>query len=61
MNCLRPLIRETQILYYRWAQRDLQHKDPHHPDLTFIVTRLRDLRAEREASDSIYRRAIEWL
>lgn len=47
MRALRPLVREALIAYYRWARHDLQHKNPHHPDLLLIVHRLRDLRAER--------------
>jgi hypothetical protein len=61
MSAIRPLVRELSIVFYRWAQHDLQHKNPHHPDLLVIVHKLRDLYAEREASDSIYRKAIRWL
>jgi hypothetical protein len=47
MTWLRPLIREVQIAYYRWARHDLQMKNPHHPDLLLIVHRLRDLNDAR--------------
>jgi hypothetical protein len=46
---LRPLVREAKIALYRWALHDLQRKDPQHEDIALIVTRLRDLRAERHA------------
>jgi hypothetical protein len=46
------LIRESSIAFYRWALHDLQRKNPHHKDLPGIVTRLRDLRAERARSRS---------
>jgi hypothetical protein len=58
---IRPLLREAAIAYYRWARHDLQHKNPHHPDLTLIVTRLRDLRAERHAKPCALRSLWSWL
>jgi hypothetical protein len=54
MNCLRPLVREAQIAFYRWALHDLQHKNPHHADIPEVVTRLRDLRAERARSNNSF-------
>ena len=44
---LRPLSREIELLNLRWAQRDLQHKDPCHPDMGWIVLRINHLRGER--------------
>lgn len=41
---LRPLWRETAIAYYRWALREIH---PLHPDVPFIVRRLRALLDER--------------
>lgn len=62
MNAFRPLIREASIFYYAWALHDLQKKNPGHPDLPYVVHRLRDLRAERACDDnSIVRRAVRWL
>lgn len=61
MKCIRPLIREASILYYRWARHDLQRKNATHPDLPYIVTRLRDLKAERAASEGFDKQAWRWL
>lgn len=59
---VRPVYRETAIFYYRWALRDLQRKNPFHPDIHLIVTRLRDLRRERyTGAPSLLRRVIRWL
>lgn len=44
---LRPLLRLAQIAWFNWARRELQQRDPTHPDLPLIVRRLRDLEAER--------------
>jgi hypothetical protein len=60
-RALRPLIREIKFAYYRWALHELQQKDPHHADIPLIVLRLRDLRAERVSSDSIYSSFVRWL
>jgi len=59
LNWLRPLIREAQIVYYRWAQHEIC---PMHPDLPVVVHRLRDLLAEREADPRNPLRAVwQWL
>lgn len=42
----RPIIREIQILYYKWARKDLRLQ-PLHPDLPVVVMRLNDLMSER--------------
>jgi len=56
---IRPLIREFQIAYYAWAQREI---NPLHPDVGHIATRLVCLRAEREcAPPSVLRRVYDWI
>lgn len=45
-NPFRPLLREVQILYYRWARKDLRFQ-PTHPDLPLVIMHLNDLLAER--------------
>jgi hypothetical protein len=42
---LRPFIREARIAYYRWALAEI---DPMHPDVPYIVHRLRVLLDERQ-------------
>ena len=54
---IRPLIREFQIAYYRWALREMPLD---HPDLIHVIVTLRDLKAERERSNSIYARLWRW-
>lgn len=44
MKALRPLLREAQIAYLRWALRELS---PLHPDVPAIVRKLAQLVAER--------------
>lgn len=62
LRALRPLWREFGIFYLRWALADMQRKNPCHPDMPEVITRLRDLRAERHsAAPSLLRRAIRWL
>jgi hypothetical protein len=57
-----PVWREAAILGFRWALHDLQRKDPTHPDLPYIVLRLRTLLDERAAQPpSILRKAWQWL
>jgi hypothetical protein len=57
-----PVWREAAIAWYRWALRELQRKDPTHPDVSFIVLRLRALLDERAGQPpSLLRRAWQWL
>ncbi len=59
MNWLRPLTIEWQIFYTRWALSEIP---PLHEDVPMLVTRLRNLRAEREcAPPSVLRRTYNWL
>jgi hypothetical protein len=46
MTWLRPFIREARIAYYRWA---LAEMPPLHPDVPYVVHRLRSLLDERKA------------
>ena len=55
---IRPLLRELLIAYYTWAEREI---DPMHPDVTHVVTRLVELRAERYNRPNIIRAAWRWL
>ena len=57
---MRPLIVEALIAYYKWAQHDLQHKDATHPDLPYVVGRLRQLLDERYTRPNIIRTAWQW-
>lgn len=43
----RPLAREVELAWKVWARRELQRKDPTHPDLNGIVVDIRTLEAER--------------
>lgn len=43
MSGLRPVLNLIRLAWWRWAQRELQHRDPTHPDLPQIVHRIRDL------------------
>lgn len=61
MKWLRPLTREASLLFYRWARHDLQRKNATHPDLPFIVHRIRDLLAERAASEGFDKQLMRWL
>ena len=57
-----PGWRDAAIWWYRWALAELQHKDPTHPDISFIVLRLRTLLDERAAQPpSLLRRTWQWL
>lgn len=58
MNCIRPLVREASIVFYRWALAEIH---PLHPDVPHIVHRLRDLLAERYSTNCYLRRALQWL
>lgn len=42
---LRPLSAQAELFNLRWAQRDLQSKDPCHPDLAWLVLRITHLEA----------------
>lgn len=44
MRAFRPLIREMQLRYYRWALAEIS---PLHADVPYIVRRLNDLRRTR--------------
>lgn len=46
MSGIRPIIRLAQLYWFRWAQHDLQRKNPHHPDLPYVI--LRRAALERE-------------
>ena len=61
MNCFRPLIREAGIAYHRWALWDMQRNNPTHPEMGRVITRLRDLRAERHAPNTVTKRIVQWL
>lgn len=43
MKPLQPLLHLAALAWWRWAQRELQQRDPHHPDLIPIVHRLNHL------------------
>lgn len=53
---LRPLWRESAIAYYRWALAEI---NPQHPDVPYIVLRLRALLDERGPEP--VRAAWRWL
>lgn len=36
-------LRRLSLLWWRWARRELQHKNAAHPDLPRIVRRIREL------------------
>jgi hypothetical protein len=55
---IRPLLRELAIAYYEWAEHDM---GPTHPDLPYVLHRLRDLREERHARPGIYPAIWRWL
>jgi hypothetical protein len=57
----RPLVREARILYFRWALRDMQIKNPQHPDMPEVIVALRDLIAERHARPGYLRSIWRWL
>lgn len=43
---MRPLVNLWKLAYFRWARRDLQIKDPTHPDLPYVVRRIAELEAQ---------------
>ncbi len=43
--CLRPLSAQAELFNLKWAQRDLQRKNPCHPDLPYIVLRINYVRS----------------
>jgi hypothetical protein len=49
VRALWPLLRPALIAWWRWALRELQQRDPSHPDIPEIVRRLRDLEATHTA------------
>lgn len=45
-KAIRPLVREAQLFYFRWALREIH---PLHADVPAIVLQVRRLEAERTA------------
>ncbi len=45
MKSLSPVIDLAKLTWWRWAGRELQRRDPMHPDLPGIVLRIRALEA----------------
>lgn len=43
MRGLIPIWRMWCLAWWRWARRELQQRDPFHPDLPGIVRRIRDI------------------
>lgn len=57
-RALRPLARELAIAYYRWALAEIS---PMHPDVPYIVHRLRRLLDDQYARPCYLRRVAQWL
>ncbi len=43
MSSITPLFRLLALAWWRWARRELQRRDPCHPDIPRIVLRIAEL------------------